>query len=559
MEGHAADSPNHDLPGSRAERRRDLALVAVLLLSALALRGWLLFNTEVPARDSIGFIRYALEFQSDPWRRVLRNNHQHPGYPLTILAASVPVRAACEAPDAETPDPEAMSFSAQLASNIAAVLLVIPMFYLGKLLFHRAAGFGAAALFQCLPVSGHILSDGLSEALFLLLASAALALAVLAMGSRRPLHFGLCGLFCGLAYLTRPEGAVVLAATFAVLLLLPWLTGRQRSWRELIGCAAALIATAVMAGSPYFLAIGRFTNKPSANDVFGRSQPKLDQLPLRPPPPPPRAARPVLLASTLAFALKLEEPVYRRALKAVWGLGGELVKCFHYAAWLPAVLGMWWFRRRALVVPGMWVLLLACGLHAAILCRLAVTVGYLSDRHLMLLVLCGSYAAAAAAWELPSRLAAWLRRQPWRGVAGGLVPQTPATAAAAVLLLAGLLAVGMPKTLDTLHGNRTGYHAAGLWLAEQATPHDIIDDDHCWAEYYSGRVTQIRDPLPRPAGYQPVRYVVLGRREREITLTWNRPGPIDEAALQAQGARIVYHWPARGTPAEAAVVVYRMP
>src|SRR5439155_3250459 len=144
-----------------------------------------------PARDSIGFIRYALEFQTDPWRRVLRNNHQRPGYPLTILAASLPVRAACEAPDAETPDPEAMSFSAQLASNIAAVLLVIPMFYLGKLLFHRAAGFGAAALFQCLPVSGHILSDGLSEALFLLLASAALALSVLAMGSRRPLHFAL--------------------------------------------------------------------------------------------------------------------------------------------------------------------------------------------------------------------------------------------------------------------------------------------------------------------------------------------------------------------------------
>src|SRR5947208_1023658 len=200
MEGHAVDTPDHDLLASRSDHRRDLALLALLLLLTVTLRGWLLFNTEVPARDTIGFIRYALEFQSDPWRRVLRNNHQHPGYPLTILAASLPVCAVYDAPEAEV-----MSFSAQLASNIAAVLLVIPMFYLGKLLFHRAAGFGAAALFQCLPVSGHILSDGLSEALFLLLACAALALAVLAMGTRRPLHFALCGLFCGLPYLTRPE------------------------------------------------------------------------------------------------------------------------------------------------------------------------------------------------------------------------------------------------------------------------------------------------------------------------------------------------------------------
>src|SRR5262249_8571768 len=154
-------------------RWRDLVLVLVLLMLAVALRGWLVTHTEVLARDSIGFIRYALEFETDSLRAVLRGNHQHPGYPLTILAASLPVRAY----NSES-EVDAMSFSAQLASNVAAVLLVIPMFLLGKLLFHRAAGFGAALLFQCLPVSAHILSDGLSEALFLLLACTALVLAV---------------------------------------------------------------------------------------------------------------------------------------------------------------------------------------------------------------------------------------------------------------------------------------------------------------------------------------------------------------------------------------------
>src|SRR5205807_129692 len=67
-----------------------------------------------------------------------------------------------------------MRLSAQLASSLASVLLVIPMYYLGKLLFHRAAGFWAALMFQCLPVTGHILGDGLSEALFLLLTTSGL-------------------------------------------------------------------------------------------------------------------------------------------------------------------------------------------------------------------------------------------------------------------------------------------------------------------------------------------------------------------------------------------------
>src|SRR5437899_1167595 len=72
---------------------RDFALIAGLLLAAVALRGWLLHHTEVPARDTIGFIRYALEFERESWPAVLRNNHQHPGYPLTVLAVSLPVRA----------------------------------------------------------------------------------------------------------------------------------------------------------------------------------------------------------------------------------------------------------------------------------------------------------------------------------------------------------------------------------------------------------------------------------------------------------------------------------
>src|SRR5436309_1437020 len=121
MEGQEAKAPARDGQGAAAGRWSDLRLLAVLLVAALAVRAWLLGHTEVAARDSIGYIRYALQFEEQDWRTVIRHNHQHPGYPLTVLTVSIPVRALCGGTTAE-----AMQLSAQLASALAAVLLVRP-------------------------------------------------------------------------------------------------------------------------------------------------------------------------------------------------------------------------------------------------------------------------------------------------------------------------------------------------------------------------------------------------------------------------------------------------
>jgi hypothetical protein len=539
------DIPGHDAVAPRAGLWRDLGLVALLLLLAVAVRGWLMAHTEVLARDSIGFIRYALEFESDSWRSVLRNNHQHPGYPLTVLAVSVPVRACVSGPDVEV-----MAFSAQLASNLAAVLLVVPMFYLGKLLFHRAAGFGAAALFQCLPVPAHILSDGLSEPLFLLLSCTALVFAVLALRDRAPRWFALCGVAAGLAYLTRPEGLVVAVAAVVVLLALQRSRAHRRPWRGVLTCTATLLAALFLTGSPYVLATHRLTNKPSGNHIIGRDQPTLDRSDLAP--KKQACARRPLLASTLAVTLNGADSWQRRATKSLWYLAIELAKCYHYTAWVLVLLGVWWFRGRACQVPGMWVVLAACGLMTVVLWRLAVVEAYMSDRHLMLIVLCGCYAAAAALWELPDRLRAWLRRP-----AGGLL--RPQVAAVALVLLGATIASGMPKTLETLHGNRAGHHAAGLWLARHAAPGDIIEDEHCWAHYYAGWVFLEHKTVAPTPHRLPVRYVVIGRRDRDITLTWNRQKSPSEEKLRAEGGQIVYHWPVESSVADAAVVVYAIP
>src|SRR5262249_44050157 len=152
--------------------------------------------------------------------------------------------------------------SAQIASALASVLLIIPMFCLGRELFSARVGFWGTVLFQCLPIGSRVLSDGLSEATFFLFLTSALWIAALALRTGSLPRFALCGVFGGLAYLTRPEGGLVLVAAGAVLLGLRVCGRLDWKWGRVLKCASVLTCAAVLVSAPYALVIGGFTNKP---------------------------------------------------------------------------------------------------------------------------------------------------------------------------------------------------------------------------------------------------------------------------------------------------------
>jgi len=547
---------------------RDLGLLAVLLVVAVALRGWLLWNTEVAARDSIGFIRYALQFDGlarppevKTWRDVIRNNHQHPGYPLTILAVSFPVRQLLGETSAF-----AMQLSAQIASGLAAILLVLPMYYLGKVLFDRAIGFWGALLFQCLPVSGHILSDGLSEALFLLLSSTSLLCAAYALRASSWRRFALCGIFCGLTYLVRPEGGLLLAATGLVLAGMQLAPRWRRHWGTLGACGGSLALAAAAVGSPYVLITGHLTNKPSYHIMVGdypeepgkanRRSSLEDVAPVAPANLPTASSRRPLMASIVAVWLKQEGPLPQRLREGLVALIDELIRGFHYLAWIPALLGLWWYAGRARTVPGIWVVLVLCGMHLLVLWRLAVVVGYVSERHIQLLILTGCYPAVGVLRDLPR----WFARRMTQST--NQSPKLPlhrlefGASVLSVLLLLGLIGAGIPKTLQKLHANRAGYHAAGQWLAGRVVHGlDLVQDGHCWAHFFAGEVFEEGKPRLGLRGVAPTRYVVVGRhKDPESALL----PPEAEPDVRACG-QIVYQWPP-GRPVDTAdVVVYAVP
>jgi hypothetical protein len=109
--------------------------------------------------------------------------------------------------------------------------------------------------------------------------------------------------------------------------------------------------------------------------------------------------------------------------------------------------------------------------------------GYLSDRHTILILACGAPWAAAAldcAGQGLARLLASFRP--------ALVGKWWADGRAwAACLLVVAAAAPLARTLEPLHGDRAGFRAAGRWLAQNAATDDRVFDPFGWAGYYAGR------------------------------------------------------------------------
>jgi hypothetical protein len=546
---------------SRVNWRRDLGALSALVLVSTAIHAWHICHTEVTARDGVGFIRYAWQLRHEPWIQVLRRNPHPPLYPMLVLAVWEPVRQFAHGDEAMV-----MQVSAQAASALAGVLLVVPMFYLGKQLFDRRVGFWAALLFQCLPASSRVLSDALAEGLWLLLAATAVLLAVWAFRTHSKFGFALCGACSGLAYLARPEGALIAGAIGLVLLGTPLVPAWRRPWADTLYSGAALGLTALAVAGPYAVVIGHITNKTTGIEILGTAERGVagggDSLLLSCKPPPQLSPirgegavrHPEALASALAvfwFDAKKSEQ-WRRLLWSLKAVGGEFIKGFGYFAWLPALLALYCRRQPFRRDPVAWVIFTLCALDTLVLWRVAYVAGYVAERHSLPIVMCGLFWTVAGVVVISDRLlvaGSWLAKFEIRNSKfeiGNICSSF------LVVLLAG---VALPKCLEPLHANRAGFHAAGLWLADHAGPDDLIVDPFAWAELYSGHA--LRSSASAQSGSHAVRqYVVMGGSSNEHA----RLPLMPTAESLASRGSVVYRWNADHPSSKAEeVLVYCVP
>jgi Dolichyl-phosphate-mannose-protein mannosyltransferase len=519
-----------------------VALPCILLLG-LSVRLWVVSHSQVAARDSIGFIRYALNLESPPLAasrlEVLKQSLHPPGYPVAVLLMSWPVRALSDSTECD-----AMVRSAQLVSVFSGVLLALSMYFLGRRLFGPVVALLTTALFQVLPVSVQVTSDGLSDGLFLLLAATTLWLGVRALEQPSWLRFLACGMGAGLAYLVRPEGLMLVAAAGLALVFGRKLAAPSR-WRQVLPNGLALVAGALLIAGPYMALIGGITNKPTGGGLLHGEDP--DKI---------WKARPVEMGERPFYSLPLgawwNDGINKGESRFLWAtqsLFMEWLRSSHYLPGVLALFGLWLMRRR-LREPAMLFLVVLAGMHAALLWLVAARAGYVSQRHTLLIVLVCCFFAAAAMLVVASWLAYGWRSHGARPTEQGLLARRTFWC---VALSALLVALSLPAATKALHGNRLPHKNAGLWLAENASPHDQIIDPFKWAEFYAGRSLRVEPNWNVHAGNL---YVVLepNSPNPHSRLPW-----LPRAEYLARTACAVYHWPEQVPLDQAKVVVYRAP
>jgi hypothetical protein len=384
-----------------------------------------------------------------------------------------------------------------------------------------------------------VTSDGLSEGLYLLMALSSLCLAAQGLRLRSVWRMGLAGLLGGLAYLTRPEGAIVVAAAGLALLAAQWLPEWRWRWRQLGAGLASLSLGAALGGAPYVAVTGSLTNKPSPDrvmDYFNPADSVKQDVPLKP------AVAPTGPACILAIWWHgLGRPPLWWAL---WALVSETGRTLQYGLAVPLLIGLW-YSRPWLARPQTWLLQITGLFNALLLILLALVMGYLSERHTLLIAFCCLIPAALGLQKVAEWLQYWCPR-----CLGG-------PAKAWLVLWLATLAVLLPTALRPLHANRAGHRAAGQWLAEHAQPWDVIVDPFCWGHYFAGHVMlEGKKPAP-PPGVKPVRYVIVEQSENQHVRLKRLPA----ARAQAKRGERVYRWVPQGwLRKEAEIIeVYRVP
>jgi hypothetical protein len=480
----------------------------LVCLSAIVHIG-VIANSSLTARDSLGFARQAVNLvhpeRSDWGTRagVLRNTQQPPGYPLAILVVDPVVSGLWEAPR-----PEQILLAAQVASGIAGVLIVMPLYSLARRLLDARVAFAAVAIYSLLPAVARYTSDGLSESCFLLCVVSAM---VFGSGSRMTSGAGLlAGIAAGCAYLVRPEGLAVSSAILVVRIIGGWKVSR----RETILTSLCFLVGVSIPAVPYMAVIGGITNKPAARELFDAAN------------APATVQRAILAEFRPTDAAK---DAVSQTLWCLRAAGIEFLRATHYALGILGFLSLVVLGRRVLLRDAVWQTLLLYGaIHLAFVLFLAFRHGYVSDRHVLPLVPVACLLAFRLLQEVPS---CW-------------------TACAVVIA-----ATCVPPLTKSLHENRVGHKHAGRYLRQVLGSRDELYDPFEWESFYSGRTVEGQaKPVSDPAAI----YAVLDDAKGDGAHPRLRHMPEAVQVSRDPRSELVFTWPVGATEAEAKVRVYRM-
>jgi hypothetical protein len=238
----AGTAPSDEVSPARPARRirsrwlRPGTEVAWLFAVALAVRAAAAWTSPSILNDGATLIRSAERMRVDGVAAAV-SIPDHPLTPWLVSIASVRL------------DPQN---AATALCVLAGAFAVWPLHVLARRACGRHAATAACIVYAALPKAVGVASTPLTSAVVLPLFLCGLSLAMVsgAPGRRRPWRLVGAGVFCGLAYLARPEG---LAAAAAAVVAATWVARRGRR----LASAAVVAAAFVVVAAPYTVALSR--------------------------------------------------------------------------------------------------------------------------------------------------------------------------------------------------------------------------------------------------------------------------------------------------------------
>jgi Dolichyl-phosphate-mannose-protein mannosyltransferase len=503
-------------------------LFAVVGLSAiLHLVG--MARTPLPAQDGLKFLRFARQFQTQPWPDVVRSSDQHPLYSAFVAMAEPVVSLAIH------DKPDAWRIAAQGVSMLAALAMLWPLHRMTRRIFDERTANLAVLLYALLPFPAAIGHDTLSDSLALSFTVAALCLGESTIRTNSWASAIGCGVFAGLGFLTRPEVALVppvvaIAAAF-----------RWRTWREelaVFGRLVAMSAAILVFVGGYALIKGELSEKLS---LRWSTRIGTDAHESRKPP--------LLLPKGLddpRFDFSPKEETEQPSLVGMpWASTKELAREWAEGITLVFIPVVLWglIRARSLEgsVYGRRLILVYFVVFSLIAIRHASTLGYLSGRHALSLIVVTVPWAAAGTW-------AWVSGFPERRGLGFEQGRRLGYACLTAVALVGIVAQAKAG-----HPSRWGYRAAGLWLADKAKPGDAVLDTRGWASFVRGIPGYDYWHVRQALSDRNLHYIVVG--SDELNAKSRRAATL--RAMLARAGRPVASFSGRRDGRGSGVEVYR--
>ena len=241
---------------------RDLKRIGLLMLAAGLLLGWLVAHTEIFYTDGLRYIGKARTIDQGSLAKGLFRSVDHPVYPAAIVA----VHRIWGGEDHRD-----WQKAAQIAALVSGVLLVIPLYLIALELCGPTRAWICCLLIYLVPFNAHVLADALSESTFLLFWSIAVWSSLKLLRTARLIWLVPIVAASTLAYLTRPEGLVILVSLLATLCVLPFCRSLEFPAARARAALGLLVAGGMIAAGPFMVVKGGISSKPSIGRLLGSS------------------------------------------------------------------------------------------------------------------------------------------------------------------------------------------------------------------------------------------------------------------------------------------------